>query len=54
MSKKGITVSKSIDFLPLAGNYLLKADNYPLLFLYQKLHREAVEGCDLPLKRSGR
>jgi hypothetical protein len=25
------TVSKSIDFLPLAGNYLLEVGNYPLL-----------------------
>jgi hypothetical protein len=48
------TVSKLIDFLPLAGNYSLEAGNHPLLFLYQKLRREAVEGCDLPLERSGR
>jgi hypothetical protein len=48
------TVSKSIDFLPLAGNYSLEMGNYPLLFLYQKLRREAVEGCDLSLEHSGR
>ncbi len=45
------TVSKSIDFLPLAGNHSLKVGNNPLLFFVPEAMQTAVIVCNRAIKR---